>query len=92
MPKVYLDVKEHDQAKLARRMDKFDSVVTEYLRKNKYTIGDLAFQVQVNPSSLWRWRTNPQYFYAAPFGKITKILQIAGCTAETLRYICGNDK
>ncbi len=92
MPKVYLNVKEQDRAKLERRMDRFDSVVTEYLRKNKYTINDLAFQVQINPSSLWRWRTKPQYFYVAPFGIITKILQIAGCSSESLRYICGHDK
>lgn len=92
MPKIYLLDKEHEQARLARRMDKFDAVVTEYLRRTNYTVSDLAFQVQINPSTLWRWRKRVDAFMSAPFGTVTKILRISGCPADILRYICGYDK
>ena len=92
MPKVYLDEVEKDRARIERRMDRFDQVVTEYLRRNHYTAEDLSFQVKISPSTLWRGRKRPQYFATAPFATVTKILKVAGCTQEALRYICGHDK
>ena len=75
--------------KIEQRMDRFDSVVTEYLRSSGFTTEELAIKLGVNKSSLWRYRKQPYYFEKAPFGVITKALHLANCTNENLRYICG---
>lgn len=84
-----IDMGRTTMSSMERRMDKFDSLVSEYLRKSKYTTSDLAYQVQIDPSTLWRYRKRVRYFELAPFGKITQILRIAGCTTDILRFICG---
>jgi len=89
MPRVFLIDKDQEVHRLEKRMDRFDSVVTEYLRRTNYTVNDLAFQLGIDKSTLWRYRKRPKYFSTAPFGTITKALKIAGCTTESLRYICG---
>lgn len=89
MPKVFLtaEVKEHD--KLLKRMDKFDSVVTEYLRSSRLTTAELSDILGINTSSLWRYRHRVEYFEQAPFKTVTKMLSLAGCNCDTLKYICG---
>ena len=89
MPKVILTEEAKRTEKLAKRMDRFDSVVNEYLRVNHYTTADLAFQLGINPSTLWRYRKRPEYFAKAPFDVISNALRLANCNNETLRYICG---
>ena len=89
MPKCLISEEAKRTDKLAKRMDRFDSVVNEYLRAHHYTTGDLAFQLGINCSTLWRYRKRVDSFAKAPFDVITKALQLANCTNETLRYICG---
>ena len=89
MPKVILTEEAKRTEKLAKRMDRFDSVVNEYLRANHYTTSDLAFQLGINPSTLWRYRKRPEYFAKAPFDVVSNALRLANCSNETLRYICG---
>ncbi len=89
MPKVLLTEEAKRTEKLRKRMDRFDAVVNEYLRANHYTTADLAFQLGINCSTLWRYRKRPEYFAKAPFEVVAKALQLANCNNETLRYICG---
>lgn len=89
MPKVLLTEEERQKDKIAKRMDKFDSVVNEYLRAHHYTTSDLAYQLGINTSSLWRYRKRVDSFEKAPFGVITKALHLANCPNDVLRYICG---
>ena len=89
MPKVILTEEAKRTEKLAKRMDRFDSVVNEYLRANHYTTADLAFQLGIDPSTLWRYRKRPEYFAKAPFDVVSNALRLANCNNETLRYICG---
>ena len=89
MPKVILTEEARNKAKLDRRRDRFDAVVVEYLRSTHYTTSDLAFQLGINQSSLWRYRKKTSAFEKAPFGVITETLRLANCSNETLRYICG---
>lgn len=89
MPKVLLTEEAKKTDKLAKRMDRFDAVVNEYLRAHNYTTSDLAFQLGINCSTLWRYRNRVDAFAKAPFAVITHALHLANCTNETLRYICG---
>ena len=78
-----------EEEKLSKRMDKFDSVVTEYLRSSGFTTNELALKLGVNKSSLWRYRKQPYAFAKAPFAVITKTMQLAQVNNETMRSICG---
>lgn len=78
-----------EEEKLAKRMDKFDSVVTEYLRSSGYTTDELAMKLGVNKSSLWRYRKQPYAFAKAPFAVITKAMHLAQVNNEVMRSICG---
>lgn len=89
MPKVLLTEEAKRTDRLVKRMDRFDSVVTEYLRAHHYTTSDLAFQLGINTSTLWRYRHQVAAFEKAPFGVITNVLRLANCSNEMLRYICG---
>lgn len=89
MPKVLLTEEAKRTDRLAKRMDRFDAVINEYLRANHYTTSDLAFQLGINCSTLWRYRKKVDAFEKAPFTVITQALNLANCSAETWRYICG---
>ena len=78
-----------EEEKLAKRMDKFDSVVTEYLRSSGFTTDELAMKLGVNKSSLWRYRKQPYAFAKAPFAVITKVMRLAQVNNDILRSICG---
>ena len=78
-----------EEEKLAKRMDKFDSIVTEYLRSSGLTTDELAMKLGVNKSSLWRYRKQPYAFAKAPFGVITKAMRLAQVNNDILRTICG---
>lgn len=89
MPKVILSEQQAQRSKLIKRMDKFDSVVTEYLRATGFTTDELAAKLGVSKTTLWRYRSHAESFDKASFGVITAALRLANCTNETLRYICG---
>lgn len=78
-----------EEERLAKRMDKFDSIVTEYLRSSGFTTDELAIKLGVNKSSLWRYRHQPYAFGKAPFGVITKAMRLAQVNNDILRTICG---
>lgn len=79
----------NEDEKLAKRMDKFDSIITEYLRSSGYSTDELAMKLGVNKSSLWRYRKQPYAFGKAPFVVVTKAMRLAQVSNETMRYICG---
>ena len=89
MPKVYISDRARKYELMAQRMDRFDSVVTEYLRSTGFTTNDLAYELGIDVSTLWRYRNRVHSFELAPFTTITKVCQLAKCTTETLRFICG---
>lgn len=89
MPKVVLTSEQKQREKLAKRMDKFDSVVTEYLRSTGFTTDDLANKLGVSKSTLWRYRSQVESFEKAPFNVITGALRLANCPNDVLRFICG---
>lgn len=89
MPKINLTSEQHQRDKLIRRMDKFDSVVTEYLRATGFTTDELSIKLGISKSTLWRYRSHADSFEKAPFGVITQVLRLANCNNEQLRYICG---
>lgn len=89
MPKIVLTEEQRQKQKIIKRMDKFDSVVTEYLRATGFTTEDLSNRLGISKSTLWRYRTHAESFAKAPFHVITGALHLANCSNEVLRYICG---
>lgn len=89
VPRISLTDEQKQKEKLARRMDKFDSVVVEYMRSTGNTTDDLANKLGVSKSTLWRYRTQTESFSKAPFDVISSALRLANCSNETLRFICG---
>lgn len=89
MPKILLTDEQRQKEKLLRRMDKFDSVVTEYLRATGFTTDELSTKLGISKSTLWRYRSHADSFKKAPFDVITSALRLANCNNEVLRYICG---
>ena len=71
----------NEDEKLAKRMDKFDSIITEYLRSSGYSTDELAMKLGVNKQ--------PYAFGKAPFVVVTKAMRLAQVSNETMRYICG---
>lgn len=89
MAKVIFTSEEREREKMAKRMDKFDAVVNEYLRANRFTTDELSLKLGINKSTLWRYRRQVYSFEKAPFGTITHVLRLANCPNDVLRYICG---
>lgn len=89
MPRVYITEESRNDRQLLKRMDKFDSIVCEYLRSTNFTTSDLAYELGIDTSTLWRYRKKVDSFALAPFVIVTRVCQLAKCTTETLRYICG---
>lgn len=89
MPKIVLTEEQRKKEKILKRMDKFDSIVTEYLRATGFTTDQLSARIGISKSTLWRYRTHADSFSKAPFTVITAILSLTNCSNETLRYICG---
>ena len=89
MAKVLLTEAAKEQDKVFKRMDKFDSVVTEYLRSNRKTVDYLCEKIEVDPSTLWRYRRQVNSFKKAPFDVICGIMKLANVPNEVLRFICG---
>ena len=78
-----------DEKTLEKRMDRFDSVVTEYLRKNRRTVEYLAEKAGICPATLWRYRTHISAFRKAPFEAICICLRLANVSNDNLRFIFG---
>lgn len=89
MSKVLLTADAKRLDSMSKRMDRFDSVVVEYLRSSGKTVQELSTVLGVDTSTLWRYRHRVQSFENAPFGVITNALKVAHCSSECLRFICG---
>jgi len=87
--KVIFSEKDREEERLRKRMDRFDSVVHEYLRANRKTVEDLCMRIGCDPSSLWRYRRKIEYFKKAPLNIVCSCLRIANVSNENLRYILG---
>ena len=87
--KVTLTEKQKEQERLRKRMDRFDSVVNEYLRATRFTVDELSLRVGCDPSTLWRYRRKPEYFLKAPMGIVSTCLRLANVSNEDLRIIMG---
>ena len=74
---------------MERRMDRFDSVVKEYLRANRKTVDYLAEKVGCSSATLWRYRTQIVSFERAHLSVIASCLRMANASNETIRYILG---
>ena len=85
--KVIFKQEDKELEKLRKRMDRFDSVINEYLRSNRKTIEELSNRIGCDPSSLWRYRRKVEYFQKAPFDLICTCLRLAQVSNENLRYI-----
>ena len=72
-----------------KRMDRFDSVINEYLRSRRKTVEYLAEQIGCDPSTLWRYRRKVEYFKRAPLDVVANCLRLANVSNENLRYILG---
>lgn len=72
-----------------KRMDRFDSVISEYLRSRRKTVEYLAEQIGCDPSTLWRYRRKVEYFKRAPLDVVANCLRLANVSNENLRYILG---
>lgn len=75
--------------KLRKRMERFDTVVYEYLRTSHKTVEELAKEAGCGASSLWRFRRKPEDFRKAPFDVICTCLRLANVSNDTLRFIIG---
>ena len=87
--KVIFSEMDKEEEKLRKRMDRFDSVVHEYLRTNRKTVEELCLKIGCDPSSLWRYRRKVEYFKKAPLNVVASCLRLANVSNENLRYILG---
>lgn len=85
--KVIFTQEDRELEKLRKRMDRFDSIIHEYLRSNRKTIEELSDRIGCDPSSLWRYRRKVEYFQKAPFDLVCTCLRLAQVSNENLRYI-----
>lgn len=78
-----------EQEKLAKRMDRFDSVVHEYLRSTRKSVEYLSEKIGCDPSSLWRYRNRTESFEKMPLETFCGCMRVANISNENLRYILG---
>lgn len=87
--KVTFSEQERELEKARKRMDRFDAVVSEYIRANRKSVEYVAQIAGCDPSSLWRYRRRVEYFRKAPLDIVCTCLRLANVSNENLRYICG---
>ena len=78
-----------NMVELSKRMDRFDAIVHEYLRKNHRTIEYLAEKIGCNPSSLWRYRHRLSGYSKMPLETFAECMRYVNVSNEDLRYILG---
>lgn len=72
-----------------KRMDRMDSIIHEYLRKNRKTTEYLSNRINCSTSNLWRYRRKPDCFIGMPLGVFANIMRMINVSNEDLRYILG---
>lgn len=78
-----------NMVELSKRMDRFDAIVHEYLRKNHRTVEYLAEKIGCNPSSLWRYRHRLSGYSKMPLETFAECMRYVNVSNEDLRYILG---
>ena len=74
---------------LERRRDRFDRVVSEYLRSSRKTTEYLSEKVGCSLTSLWRYRYTTQGFQKMPIDIFAGCAKQANISNEDLRFILG---
>lgn len=92
MSKVIFSDQDKEREYLLKRMDRFDSILHEYLRANHKTVEELADKAGCDPSSLWRYRKKPECFKKAPLFVVSNCLRVVNASNENMRYIFGMSK
>lgn len=87
--KVIFSEVAREEDRIRKRMDRFVSVVHEYLRSSRMTVDEFAKRAGCNASSLWRYRKRPEYFRKAPLDVVASCLRLGNVSNENLRYILG---
>ena len=72
-----------------KRRDRFDRVVSEYLRSNRKTTEYLSEKAGCSLTSLWRYRYTLQGFQKMPLDIFANCVRYANISNEDLRYILG---
>lgn len=80
---------EKEICKTAKRMDRLDSVIHEYLRANRKTVEYLSAKLGCAPSTLWRYSRKEAYFRKMPLDILGGICRMANVSNDDLRYILG---
>lgn len=80
---------EKEICKTAKRMDRLDSIIHEYLRANRKTVDYLSEKVGCAPSTLWRYSRREDSFRKMPLVILAGICRMANVSNEDLRYILG---
>ena len=87
--KVIFSEQERELEKIGKRMDRLDSIIHEYLRRNRKTVDYLSGKVGCSPSTLWRYSRRVDYFRKAPLEILSGIFLMANASNEDIRYILG---
>lgn len=77
------------EKQMAKRMDRFDAVVHEFLRSNRKTTGYFAEKIGCDQSSLWRYRRDLRSFCKMPQQILSASFRLMNISNEDLRYILG---
>ena len=77
------------EKQLDRQRDRFDAMVSEYLRSNRKTVEYLSETVGCSAASLWRYRKRTEQFQKAPLSVISGCMKMANASNETIRVILG---
>lgn len=78
-----------EREKLKKRMDRLDTLVYEYLRSHKLTLGDLAVKLDCAPSTIWRYCRKVDCFRKVPLETLSEFFRLANVSNDDMRYILG---
>lgn len=72
---------------LERRRDRFDRIISEYLRSSKQTTEYLSEKIGCSLTSLWRYRYTTKGFQKMPIDIFARCARYANISNEDLRFI-----
>lgn len=87
--KVIFSEQEKELERIRKRMDRLDSIIHEYIRRNRKTVEYLSEKVGCSPSTLWRYSRRIGYFQKMPLNVLSGIFRMANASNEDIRYILG---
>ncbi len=87
MTSTYVHSKERE--KLKKRMDRLDTLVYEYLRTHKSTLGELSVKLDCAPSTIWRYCRKVDCFRKMPLETLAEIFRLANVSNDDVRFVLG---